>query len=111
MAHWILSLEESDTGEEGIHEFKTRFTKQRNCMASDVPALAWTIRPGEREMEITTATIDLHNQMIDLIAGGMSSASDVAQELGKAKGTISKWAKKAAEEGKIKITNGRYLPA
>ncbi|MDB4438245.1 AAA family ATPase [bacterium] len=111
MAHWILSLEESDTGQEEGHEFKTRFTKQRNCMASDVPALAWTIKPESEGMQITTSTIDLHNQMIDLVHGGMSSASDIAQKLGKAKGTISKWAKKAQDEGKIKISNGRYLPA
>ena len=56
-------------------------------------------------------TIDLLSQMIELIHGGMSSASDIAQELGKAKGTISKWAKEAADEGKIRISNGHYLPA
>ncbi|MEJ6645582.1 MAG: AAA family ATPase [Akkermansiaceae bacterium] len=111
MAHWILSLEESDTGQEEGHEFKTRFTKQRNCTASDVPALAWMMKEGDAGMQITTTTIDLLSQMIELIHGGMSSASDIAQELGKAKGTISKWAKKAADEGKIRISNGRYLPA
>lgn len=110
MAHWILSLEESDTGQEEGHEFKTRFTKQRNCMASDVPALAWSMKQREDGMLITTATIDPQSQMLDLIQGGMTSASDIAQELGKAKSTISKWARKAHEEGKIKISNGRYLP-
>ena len=111
MAHWILSLEECDTGQEEGHEFKTRFTKQRNCTASDVPALAWTMKQGENGMTITTTTIDLRSQMIDLIHGGMSSAKDLAEELGKTKGTISKWAKKAAEEGKIKNVNGAYRPA
>jgi transposase-like protein len=48
--------------------------------------------------------------MLDLIKGGMISASDIAQELGKAKSTISKWARKAQDENKIKIINGRYLP-
>jgi len=111
MAHWILSLEEADTGIEEGHEFKTRFTKNRNCMAFDVPALAWTMKPSENGMEITTTTIDLQSQMIDLIQGGMTSASELAGELGKAKSTISKWATKAAAEGKIRISNGRYLPA
>lgn len=110
MAHWILSLEESDTGQEEGHEFKTRFTKQRNCTASDVPALAWSMKQGEDGMQITTTTIDLQSQMIELIQSGMTSASDIAQELGKAKSTISKWARKAQEEAKIKISNGRYLP-
>ncbi len=111
MAHWILSLEESDTGQEEGHEFKTRFTKQRNCTDSEVPALAWTMKEGKDEMQITTTTIDLKNQMIDLINGGMSSAKDLAEELGKTRGCISKWAKKATEEGKIRNVNGRYLPS
>lgn len=111
MAHWILSLEETDSGEDDCHEFKTRFTKLRNCMASDAPSLAWKIKAGEGGMEVSTTTIDLYNQMIDLILGGMSSASDLAHELGKVKGTISKWAKRAQDESKITITNGRYLPA
>lgn len=110
MAHWILSLEESDTGQEEGHEFKTRFTKQRNCTASDVPALAWTMKQGEDGMVITTATIDLRGQMLDLIRGGMTSATDIGIELEKGKGTISKWAKKAKEEGKITISGNRYLP-
>lgn len=110
MAHWILSLEESDTGQEEGHEFKTRFTKQRNCTDSEVPALAWTMKEGKDGMQITTTTIDLKNQMIDLINGGMSSAKDLAEELGKSKGTISKWAKKAADGGKIRNTNGCYRP-
>lgn len=61
-------------------------------------------------MQITTTTIDLKNQIIDLINGGMSSAKDLAEELGKSKGTISKWAKKAADGGKIRNTNGCYRP-
>lgn len=110
MAHWILSLEESDTGIEEGHEFNTRFTKHRNCMAFDVPALAWTMTPSENGMQIITTTIDLQSQMINLIQGGMSSAKDLADELGKTKGTISKWARKAADEGKIKNVNGAYRP-
>ena len=65
---------------------------------------------GDDGMEIKTATIDPQSQMLDLVKGGMTSASDIAQELGKAKGTISTWARKAQEEGKMRITNGRYLP-
>lgn len=111
MAHWILSLEESDTGQEEGHEFKTRFTKQRNCTDSDVPALAWTMKENNGEIQISTTTIDLKNQMIDLINGGMSSAKDLGEELGKSRSCISKWAKKASDEGKIRNVNGSYRPA
>lgn len=111
MAHWILSLEELDTGIEEGHEFKTRFTKQRNCTASNVPALAWRMTQQGDTMKIATTTIDLKGQMIELINSGMSSAKDLADELGKTKGCISKWAKKAAEEGKIRNISGRYRPA
>ena len=110
MAHWIISLEEMDTGIEGAHEFKTKFTKCRNCVGSDVPSLAWLMSEDDGIAKVSTSAIDLQSQMIELIQGGMTSASDLSTELGKAKGTISKWARKAADDGKIKITNGRYLP-
>lgn len=110
-AHWILSLEESGDPEEHEHQFKTRFTKIRNCGAADAPPLLWKIDTSENPAEITTETYDPKSQMLDLILGGMTSATDIATELDKSKGTISKWAKIFQEEGKMRIQNGRYLPS
>lgn len=110
-AHWILSLEEGDSSEENTHVFQSRFTKCRNCAASQVPPLEWTIKHTDQGCTVTTDTIDLQSQMIDLINGGMHSASLIAEKLGKGKGTISKWAKKLQNEGRIRIVGLKYLPA
>ncbi|GHC41156.1 hypothetical protein GCM10007100_02260 [Roseibacillus persicicus] len=110
-AHWIVSLEESGDGDESSHQFKTRFTKCRNCPAADAPPLLWKIDTTGGRAEVTTETYDPKSQMLDMILGGMTSASDIANELGKAKGTISKWAKTLQSDGKIRINNGRYMPA
>lgn len=113
MAHWILSLEEVETIDEGegIHEFKTRFTKCRNVSQFDTPSLSWKMTTENGKMFVETKTIDLFDMFLELVQGGMSSATDLADELGKGKGTISKWAKRASNDGKIAIKNGRYLPA
>ena len=110
-AHWILSLEDMDcTDEEGCHQFKTKFTKCRNVAPSFVPALAWKLLHTEQGILSETRAIDLYDQFLELVAGGIGSATEIAQELGKGKGTISKWAHKAQADGKITIKNGRYHP-
>lgn len=113
MAHWILSLDEVDICDEadGVHQFKTKFTKCRNVPLSDTPSLLWTMTPDDGQMLVTTQTMDLYDQFIELVQGGMSSATELADELGIGKGTISKWAKRASGDGKITIKNGKYLPA
>jgi transposase-like protein len=40
------------------------------------------------------------------VADGLTSAEDIAREMGVSKGTVSKWARKAIEAGKLK-KNGR----
>jgi hypothetical protein len=111
-AHWILSLEDMDClDEDGCHQFKTKFTKCRNCAPSDTPSLAWKLIHTEQGIVSETRAIDLYDQFLELVAGGITSASEIAAELDKGKGTISKWAHKAQTDGKITINNGRYLPA
>ena len=110
-AHWILSLEESGDESEQAHQFKTRFTKIRNCPASEAPPLLWKVDTSGDTAEVVTLTYDPKSQMLDLIEGGMTSATDIGVELNKGKGTVSKWAKKLEEDGKIRISNGRYTKA
>ncbi|MCP5537541.1 MAG: AAA family ATPase [Akkermansiaceae bacterium] len=111
-AHWILSLEDMDgLDEDGCHQFKTKFTKCRNCAPSYAPSLAWKLIHTEQGIIAETRAIDLYDQFLELVAGGGTSASEIASELGKGKGTISKWAHKAQADAKIMIKNGRYLPS
>ncbi|QQL44840.1 AAA family ATPase [Sulfuriroseicoccus oceanibius] len=110
-AHWIISLEEANEDDSAALQFKTRFTKCRNVSPSEVPPLLWTLIETPDGIESTTATIDFYDQFIDLVLGGYTSASEIATDLGKTKGCISKWAKKAQADKKIRIDNGRYLPA
>jgi len=109
-AHWILSLEESETTEEQTHVLQSRFTKCRNCAASEAAPLKWTFKHTEQGCLVTTETFDPQSHMIDLIRGGMSKNADIATALGKPKGTISKWAQKASNEARIRISSGSYYP-
>lgn len=111
-AHWILSLEDMDgLDDDGCHQFKTKFTKCRNCAPSFAPSLAWKLVHTDQGIISETKAIDLYDQFLELVAGGIGSATEIANELDKGKGTISKWAHKAREDGKITIRNGRYFPS
>ncbi|WP_169334354.1 AAA family ATPase [Rubritalea marina] len=110
MAHWILSVEECDDKGECSHAFKTKFTKCRNVTALETPSLEWSMIYTDEETVVATKEIDLRAQMVEMIVGGITSNKELCDALGKGKGTITKWAKKAAEEGKIKIQSGKYLP-
>ena len=42
------------------------------------------------------------------VADGLTSAQDIAHEMGVSKGTVSKWAQKAIEAGKLKKDGREY---
>lgn len=109
-AHWILSLERSqdDDGEFNGARFRTRFTKNRNATDEQCPSLMWELLSDGNTVTVSSTTMSDIDAMLELIRNGIDSATDLAQELGKNKGTISKWAKKLQDQGRIKIIKGKY---
>jgi hypothetical protein len=53
-------------------------------------------------VEITTGEASKMDAFLQWIAIGLTSAEDIAREMGVSKGTVSKWAKKAIDGGKLK---------
>ncbi|MEY4569974.1 MAG: hypothetical protein RLZZ398_1413 [Verrucomicrobiota bacterium] len=113
-AHWVLSLEPAhdESGDFNGTRFVSRFTKNRNSVGSESPPTLWEFRSGLDGMTVTAKPQTDLAVMLDLIRGGMDSASDLAKELDRSKGCVSKWAKRLNAEGKISITSGgKYKPA
>jgi hypothetical protein len=106
-AFWVLRLDEIEDGErsEGAR-FISRFTKDRNSQYEQT-ALEWRFKTSEsRVVEITTSEASSMDVFLQWVADGLTSAEDIAREMGVSKGTVSKWARKAIEAGKLK-KNGR----
>jgi len=112
-AFWVLKLERSGDSDEAKRlKFTSLFTKNRNAMESDCPALEWTIT-AEADNVVTVSA--KHISGVDLLVRwvneGLDRASDIAKEMGSSKGQVSKLAKQAEVAGRIRIEGRRYLPA
>jgi AAA domain len=107
MAHWILSLKD-DSGDGEVKAWVTIFKKCRNCQAMEAPPLRWTIATKDERLEFTCEKHSGPEAMYALISEGVERAGELADELGVTTGCVSKWAKKLAAAGRIKIGERKY---
>ena len=113
-AFTVIRLDEvSDKGAERKHgaRFISRFTKDRNSKIEQ-PALEWSFQTGEDgKVSITTKEADGIAVLVQWVEDGLTSATDIASEMGISKGTVSKLAKKAIEAGRLRKEGNSYALA
>ena len=109
-AHWILSLKDASEEGTGCMRFTTTFTKCRNCQGREAPPLRWTIKDEGEGIVYTCENYSGRDALLSHISDGVTSATELAELLGVATGTVSKWAAKLMREGFIK-KNGRDYKA
>jgi hypothetical protein len=102
-AFWIMRLEEP--GDEKCEvrgaRFVSRFTKNRNSPA-DPLSFVWTIEPEiDGTVKIRTDEASSDDVIVQWVRDGLSSASDIATEMGITKGTVSKRAARLIEAGRL----------
>lgn len=107
---WALSLKETDENAANGARFKSTFTKNRNS-ARDEPDYNWAVSPKQGGgYEVTATPIEPESLLRELVERGETSATEIAKELGVAKGTVSKWAKAGCKAGWMHNHDGKYLP-
>jgi hypothetical protein len=107
---WIMRLEEpADEGDNSRGaRFLTRFTKNRNCPA-DPLAIIWSIEPqADGTVKVTTHEASSDDVIIQWVRDGLSSASDIAQEMGISKGLVSRYASRLIEAGRLEKDGRGY---
>jgi putative DNA primase/helicase len=108
-AFWVLRLDAVDEDKAGTDKqtrFISRFTKERNSGKPQAP-LEWTFQTGPDGL--TTISHKVADRLATLrqwIEDGLNTATDIAQEMGVSKGTVSKMAKAAQKAGWL-ATDGR----
>lgn len=89
-------------------KFLLRFTKDRNSH-TEQPVIEWTFQTiSDGKVRISNKHADSREVLLGWVRDGLTSATDIADEMGLSKGTVSKMARKLADEGRLKITGREY---
>jgi hypothetical protein len=102
-AFWVIQLTEAKDAYEIQNgaKFVARFVKNRNATEADCPPLEWYFHlpKGETRAVVTWKTLSTAQIFRQWIEDGVTSAKDIADEMGVSKGQVSKLAKRAMAEG------------
>ena len=107
-AFWILRLDKTSSVTRTTGAcFVSRFTKWRN--ASQEPVVyKWNYGPNGDKIQVSYKKAENMDVLRQHIEDGLDSATEIAEEMGVTKGCVSKLAKRAADEGWLSISKGKY---
>ena len=109
---WIMGLSAPSIAEatQGAR-FVSRFTKEREREETEAGPWQWTFMTDGTGTHVSHARMDHLDIFVQLVKDGLSSCKDIADEMDVSKGTVSKWAKRAALAGLIRIDDRKgYFP-
>jgi putative DNA primase/helicase len=110
-AFWIMRLDAPSVADDCAGaRFIGRFTKNREGDEAEAGPWKWTFQTEAGQTTVQHDRMDNLDMFVQLVADGLDSCKDIADEMGVTKGAVSKWAKRAAsmKPPRIKITGGRY---
>lgn len=107
-AFWVIRLEPSSNGDGQGAQFHSRFTKNRN-QPSVLTEVDWQF------VTQPNGSVSVHAEISsDLfifrqwVENGLTGAEDIAHEMGLSKGTVSKMARRAMDEGWLRKEGREY---
>jgi CRP-like cAMP-binding protein len=111
-AFWVIQVDEIKDRQE--HEkgacFHTVFTKQRNSESREWTR-EWTFKTElDGQISIGCNEISFDDKVLGLIKDGLTSATDIAEELGVNKSTVSRTAKRLVEANLVEMDRKAYRP-
>ena len=111
-AFWVIALDDAkkQADDKRGARFISRFTKPSRNTPEEIPAYEWSIQTDTASGSITVTyklaqSLDVLRKLIE---EGVTDCTDLADELHVSKGTISKLAKKAMDEGWLKKEGRSY---
>jgi len=87
--------------------FVTRFTKPSRNTQDEIPPYEWHLVTDNANGKVTISYEQTQSSEVfmQLITDGVTNCADIADEMKVSKGTVSKWAKKMMDAGRLKKTN------
>ncbi len=112
-AFWVISLDDAKKHADDKRgaRFISRFTKPSRNTQDEVPAFEWHVVTDPMTGGISVAckaaqSLDVFRRWIE---DGVKECGQLAEEMRVSKGTISKWAKKAMNEGWLDKNGREYV--
>jgi hypothetical protein len=107
-AFWVLRLDAMpDKAGDGAR-FISRFTKARQGTREETEPLEWCYQPDGVHTRVTFSKVATGEVFKQWIRDGLTTCSDIAEEMGVSRGTVSKLAKRGQDAGWLKITGRTY---
>lgn len=110
---WILELQDAKSEGEAGAKFVSHFAKPSRNTGEAMPDYEWhftTSPEGQVTITCALAQSSEYERFIQHVLDGVEQQKDIADMMGKPKGTICKWTKKALAEGRIGGSPRRLLP-
>jgi DnaB-like helicase N terminal domain/AAA domain len=106
---WIIALDDAKKNADDKRgaRFVTRFSKPSRNTQEEIPPYEWHLVTDSANGQVivsykTTQSLEVFMQ---LIRDGVTDCADIAAEMKVSKGTVSKWAKKMMDAGRLKRSN------
>ncbi|MDI1313514.1 AAA family ATPase [Prosthecobacter sp.] len=110
---WIIELRDAKNDDEPGARFISHFAKCSRNTADSMPDLLWhftTSEQGEVGIHCEMAEVNAYETFIRHVFEGVEIQAEIAELMNKPKGTISKWATKAVNEGRIVRSGYKLSP-
>ena len=109
-AFWVLRLDgvpDHSRDTEGAR-FGSRFTKARQGTRDEIEPLEWDFQSDGQSTRVTFRRVPTSEVFKQWIRDGLTSCSEIAEEMGISKGQVSKMAKRGEREGWLRIEGRSY---
>ncbi|MBL9145333.1 MAG: AAA family ATPase [Verrucomicrobiaceae bacterium] len=110
---WIIQLRDAKQEGEPGAKFVSHFAKPSRNTGEPLRDLLWhftTGKDGSVSIHCEVAEVSEYEAFIQHVLDGADTQADIAEMMGKPKGTISKWASKAQRDGRICRDGNKLKP-
>lgn len=111
---WIIELRNARLESDPGAKFVSHFAKPSRNTGDPLPDMLWHFTTdkttGITDIQCELAQVSEYEQFIQHVLEGVTSQKDLAELMDKNKGTVSKWARKALQDGRLSGGANKLLP-
>ena len=111
---WIIELRDARLESDPGAKFVSHFAKPSRNTGDPLPDMLWHFTTdkttGITDIQCELAQVSEYEQFIQHVLEGVTSQKDISEMMDKNKGTVSKWARKALQDGRLSGGANKLLP-